>query len=297
MEQYEKDSVSLADRILTESPKNKLFVKGIVLVAVGAILLFIFWFVLSPTLFQEKEQELPPGQEKLTGPNLQARQEALSQGKGKIDQEQKVATVGEETLYGRDLNYELLVFFPYVFDSSDPVPQDVTERALQRIIEKSMVLQEGSKRGYITLTEGVFNALEKDYMSRNILYSQALSKLREAEESVVFFDAIRTDFNFDVYDTETDEYKALSKEQVTNNRNLLEKKMQDVRTLVARKAKTLDDAYKTLADNKEIVALRPDQLVVDKQGFPAVTLETPLFGPGNEELKQGGWAVDEGRGS
>jgi len=294
MEQHEKESVSLADRILTESPKNKLFVKGIVLAAIGAIFLLVFWFVLSPTLLQEKEQEIPPGQEKLIGPNLQARQEALQDGKGKLDQEREVATVGEEKLYGRDLNYELLVFFPYVFDSSDPVPQDVQEKALQRIIEKSMVLQEGAKRGYVTLTERVINTLEKDYPSRNKLYSEALSKLRVAEESVVFFDAVRADFDFEVYDSETDEYKILSREQVAKNRIMLEKKMQDVRTLVARKTKTLNDAYKTLAEDEDVKALRPEQLVVDKQGFPAVTLDTPLFGPGNEQLKQVVWALSVG---
>ena len=51
-----------------------------------------------------------------------------------------IVQVGKETLYGQDLNYELSIYFPQTSKSQEPVPEEIKQKALDQIIEKSLLL-------------------------------------------------------------------------------------------------------------------------------------------------------------
>ena len=90
-----------------------------------------------------------------------------------------IAIAGRETLYGQDLNYELSIYFPEVYKSDEPVPEEIKKKALDQIIEDSLLLQSAADEGIIDLNETVFNNLNKEYRARNILINSIDEKVEQ----------------------------------------------------------------------------------------------------------------------
>jgi len=110
--------------------------------------------------------------------------EILKPGKGQVAQEEKVAKVGEETLYGSDFNYELLLYFPQEA-SLLVLSEETKNKVLSQLIEKSIMLQSAKKRGLIELTDEAFNNPNKDFVLRNELSEEAKEKLTEEVEDKI----------------------------------------------------------------------------------------------------------------
>lgn len=70
-----------------------------------------------------------------------------------------IAKVGQESIYQRDLDYELSVH-P---QKDDPA---MRKTILEKIVSDSVILQGGKEDGFVTLDESVFNSPNKDYTKR-----------------------------------------------------------------------------------------------------------------------------------
>ena len=111
------------------------------------------------------------------GKRLQSPKERTEEAKFPL--KKVIAVVGRETLYGRDLNYELSIYFPKAYKSDEPVPDDIKQKALEQIIENSLLLQTAADEGLIALNEKVFNNLNKEYRARNILVNSIEEKANQ----------------------------------------------------------------------------------------------------------------------
>lgn len=159
--------------------------KVVLLIIIGLIVLELigvgFWWYSS----QEKKKEPQILPSPLPTPaRIFDISEILKPGKGQIAQEEKIARVGKETLYGSDFNYELLLYFPQ--EASLPeLSQETKNKVLDQLIEKSIVLQSAEKRGLIELTDEAFSNPNKDFVLRNTLYEEAREKLTEEVEDKI----------------------------------------------------------------------------------------------------------------
>lgn len=84
-----------------------------------------------------------------------------------------IAEVGREKIYQKDLDTELSYY-----------PEDPEAKAvlLQKMITDSVILQGASDENLIDLDQTVFNSLEKDYLKRIEMVSQAKRLLSERED-------------------------------------------------------------------------------------------------------------------
>lgn len=104
-----------------------------------------------------------------------------------------IASVGKESIYQSDLNYQLNTF--YFKDKDKPVTK---EKALTDLINDSIILQEGIKNNYIFLTAGVFNNPNKttnEITQRNILITAVKKKIEDMNIDSVNGEAIVMYFN------------------------------------------------------------------------------------------------------
>jgi len=98
---------------------------------------------------------------------------------GKLPPQKVIAQVGKETLYGQDLNYELSLYYPEAFESDQPVPEEIRQKALDQIIRNSLLLQAAADEQVIELNPAVFNNLNKDHRLRNLLINSLDEKVAE----------------------------------------------------------------------------------------------------------------------
>ena len=112
------------------------------------------------------------------GKRFQAVKEPADE-KAKFPPQKVIAQVGKETLYGQDLNYELSIYFPEVYKSDEPVPEEIKKKVLDQIIKDSLLLQSAADEGIIDLNEAVFNNLNKEYRARNILVNSIEEKANQ----------------------------------------------------------------------------------------------------------------------
>jgi len=95
-----------------------------------------------------------------------------------IPSDQKVAQVGEETIYFSDLMAEAS-YFPLAL-LSDKDLNTLKEKFLYKIIKDSIVLHEAEKSGVLSLDQlnkDVFNSPDKDYLKRTALVQDAKEKI------------------------------------------------------------------------------------------------------------------------
>lgn len=97
--------------------------------------------------------------------------------------EQKIAQVGEETIYGSDLDY--IINKRYAVDIVTQVGIDeVKKRALEDAEQDSILLQEGSKASESELSPSIFNNPNKNNDIRQKIVDDFKSKQLENEEKI-----------------------------------------------------------------------------------------------------------------
>ncbi len=88
-----------------------------------------------------------------------------------------ILKVGEENIYEKDLDTELAYF---------PGKKTLTtkERLLKKLIKDSIVLQAAKTDGLITLSDSVFNSLNKNYLQRVQLVSSVTQLIENKQKSL-----------------------------------------------------------------------------------------------------------------
>lgn len=83
-----------------------------------------------------------------------------------------IARVGEENIFQKDLDYYLNLYFA-------GQEQQVKDKALEKITNDSIILQEGFKLNYIILNKDNFNSPDKNIASRSALIQIASDKIQK----------------------------------------------------------------------------------------------------------------------
>lgn len=93
--------------------------------------------------------------------------------------DEPIMKVGEETLYGCDLNALFILYEPEAYIQPKAIgPQDPALNAvLDAVITNSGLLQEAQKRELVTLDDSIYNSSTKDQIAR-------IDKLRELRETI-----------------------------------------------------------------------------------------------------------------
>lgn len=99
-----------------------------------------------------------------------------------------VAKVGEEELFQSDLDYYLTIYFA-------GQGQTAKDKALQKAIDDSIILQEGLKSGFISLNQAVFNSSYKNMASRSALIETAGKKIEQKNIKTISGEIVSMWFN------------------------------------------------------------------------------------------------------
>lgn len=118
-----------------------------------------------------------------------AKEYALAEG-GRFAADTPILTVGEETLYGNDLNYYMILHRYSDYVSSEPLPEAELDFVLDILITDSGLLQEASKIDLIDLTDDIYNTPNKDYTKRNLLATEARDLLADKVVQKIDFEYI-----------------------------------------------------------------------------------------------------------
>lgn len=84
-----------------------------------------------------------------------------------------------ETLYGRDLNYYLFFHAYNTYTSAGALTDADVDPIIDMMISDSLVLQKAQELGLVTLTDEVFNSLEKNYTRRNEMIAEHKERVLE----------------------------------------------------------------------------------------------------------------------
>ncbi len=99
-----------------------------------------------------------------------------------------IVQVGLENLYQADLDYYLSTYFA----GQGYTPKD---QALEKMIDDSIILQEGQKNGYISLNNAVFNSQSKNIASRSALIEPVRQKLADRNLAQISGEVLSIWFN------------------------------------------------------------------------------------------------------
>lgn len=122
---------------------------------------------------------------------------AYAQGAGaRYGCEEPIMTVGEETLYGCDLNALFVIYEPQTYIQAGSIsPQDSKlNSVLDGLITNSALLQEGQNQDVITLSSNIYNSPNKDTLARfaavksmRELFADQFEKRVDFEAVVIYF--------------------------------------------------------------------------------------------------------------
>lgn len=216
--------------------------------------------------------------------NREARKNALEEKGGKVPQGNAVATAGKETLYGQDLNYELLSYNPQVFDTNNPIPADIRVSAMNKIINQSLMLQIAESKNIVKLDESFFNNPKKDYRKRNEALTKAQGELIKQVENRMTVAGIFLYFNNPV---EGKSIPADAKEKT-------KQKIESMRADILAKKITIEEAGKKLALDKELQEIDPGLKANAYGKYPDISKRIPLKGGENKVINDAVWSLKKG---
>lgn len=247
-------------------------------VLILAIFLVIWW-----KNFKQPVSSVPVTKIKETNLRVdrQARTLAMDEKGGKIGQKTIVAIAGSETLYGKDLNYELLSHYPMVFDTSSPLPKDTKDSALNQVIDESLILQIAQSKGIIKLEDSFFNNPEKDYRKRVKALDTAQSELAKVAESRITVAGIIIYFN-----NQSD-----SKDIPQGAKEKTRQKIEKLRSDILAKKITIRQAGETIAQDVELEAIDPNYKADSLVEYNNINRFIPIKGSENVSLTEAVWKL------
>lgn len=235
----------------SQAVKRAIFIKkaffGLIIVLVVITILAIGYYLFVP------KPNLPDGK----SPTSTLKPENKSP-------DEIVAKVGLEKLYKADLDYYLSTYFA----GQGYTPKD---QALEKMIDDSIILQEGQKSGFISFSNNTFNNPNKDILKRNNLVTTAKGQLIEKNVSEISGEVIAIWFNNSSYpppEIGVDEAKKIAKAKIDNIYRLLkngEISMLQAGNMIKRDTSLakIDPSYKNNAYSKITNVKRSDKLFLD----------------------------------
>ena len=173
-----------------------------------------------------------------------------------------VAKVGLETLYQIDLDYYLSTFF----SGQGYTPKD---KALDKMIDDSIILQEGQKNGFINLTAQVFNTPNKNIASRSALIEKTKNKLVSEKVSAISGEALRIFFHNPAY---PDPSIGVAKAE-----ELAKDKINKIRQTIVSQNISFTQAAKLITNDNSIAKLDPSYRLNTYRIFQDYDKSTSVF--------------------
>ncbi len=94
-----------------------------------------------------------------------------------FEMEKEYAKVGEETIYGADLNFYILVYYGDVVTKGEPLTESIKNDVLNKVVRDSRILQGAAELGLLELEDSFFVGPVKDNDER-------LSRAQQVEEKI-----------------------------------------------------------------------------------------------------------------
>lgn len=235
-----------------ESMLSRVSSRALLIVA-GGVLLFVIALI---ALFSQLSNTSRQQTSQTTTPTLQTAQPKSSGATGfksdiptikgdKAPEPGVIAKVGEELIYGKDLNYEL------AYGPKNP-DREMRQLLFDKVIVDSMILQEARKRGMVQLDDSVYNNNKKNNKKRVDLVARIkqdvaadAAKIEGAVISVWFYNEIAPDMGYQKAKQYTLEKITAVHEQVKNGKLTMKQAANELRK-DAELAKA-DPAYATNA--------------------------------------------------
>jgi len=152
--------------------------------------------------------------------------------------DREIMTVGEEVLYGSDLNYMMFMYNYPAFTREGNLTDEELNEVLDIILEQSLVLQAAKREGYVQeLSPDVFNNVSKNFTVRNALVNENLQLVEDLLVQNITFEIIK--LYYDNVGTDPDNFDA-SEFVSTRSANISK---EDAKLTVQRK---MDNYYKKL---------------------------------------------------
>jgi len=236
------------------------------------------WFGGPAVLEEEEVEEIPPSVRE------ERRAAVLESGGGVFAPEEKVATVGLETLYGCDLNYHLLLTDPVFLDRAEVPAGEDLERLWDEVLTESIILQEAAREGFITLSARAFDTKEKDYPTRNRLYEEARTALVALVEERITVEGI-----FIYFDNQ-----AVPEMGVGRARVVTREKMDGLHERLVRGELTFEQAASLIRKDESLSAIDPIWGANAYALFADRNRTLPLGGEENRENSALVWGLSEG---
>jgi len=176
---------------------------------------------------------------------------------GRFVQDTAVLTVGDETMYGSDLNYFLFAYYYDSYTAAEPLTDEVVNAALDKMIEESLILQTAKSEGYISeLGAGIFNSKNKDLRKRTDYVFENLAKVKRLLVQSVTYEKIQIYYdNVTIADDDTlvsSRSSELSKEEA---KTMAKQKMDTLYTKLQGKQITMEEAGGLILADEEVEKL------------------------------------------
>jgi len=152
-----------------------------------------------------------------------------------------VLKIGDETLYGNDLNYLALFYNFDDYVASKPIPTDKLNKIVDEAISDSVIIQQAIKQNLLTSSAEFFDNSNKNYTLRNEKINLAKAALSDKLVEKISGEAISIWFNNDIVPV-----------SVQTGKDLALKKMQDLQQKIKSGQMTMAQAGETIKKDTEI---------------------------------------------
>jgi len=99
---------------------------------------------------------------------------------------QVIATIGEEDIFGADFNYVLNTNYSAAIKNKSDLTEDIKTEIIDYLVEQSLILQNGARQNWITLSDDYFNSHDKNQAKRLEKVNQVMDQIKQNEKTVSF---------------------------------------------------------------------------------------------------------------
>lgn len=232
---------------------------------------------------QNERDVYAQGWAKLKDASFTEKKEYLNGLGARFDPDVEILKVGEETLYGNDLNYYMFLLQYDVYTSSKALTDADVDKGLSVLINHSLVLQKGKELGFANLDSSIYNNTEKDFTRRNEKVSELLPQVSKFFVDTVQAEVISIWFNNNIVPI-----------SVAKGKEIAEAKMNDLYNKLTSKQITMKQAGEIIANDPELV-MKVDP---NAKGNAYFSFNAELGGPptfSDPEIEDQLWSLGEGQ--
>lgn len=211
-------------------------------------------------------------------------QKAFLDGEGaRFRSEAPILNVGNETLYGRDLNYYMFLLQFETYVSSEALTDADVDQGLNVLINHSLILQKAEELGLTTLSNNVYNDPKKNFTDRNRLVTKMLPKVEPYVIETIEAEVISIWFRNNIVPVSVEEGKKIAKA-----------KIDDLWERIDSEKITMKEAGDIIiADNEIETKVDP---AADGNAYASFTAQRDGFPAFNsDELNRQLWSLGEGQ--